>query len=266
MALYDIMVKGRVAVFVILIYILVISAYYIYRAIQGKTVWLKRIYGIDAIEEAVARSVELGRPCHFGMGYGGYGLASSKGSAHIAAVSLVDYVSKLTAKYKTDLVVSYCWPEFYPVLHDTLAENYLAEGRSLTEGEITSLLRYFPTRGFGIGAMGTIEALKPGANFIFGWVWGEAMLMGEAAAYVGAMQVASSADYNYGICWVLAFSDYALFPEELFVAGAYCSRDNLQQASIRGADFAKFLLLASAVISLILGLMGNSIWLDLLNT
>lgn len=265
MALYDIMHEGRVATFGILVFMLVISAYYIYRALQGKTVWLKRIYGIDAMEEAVGRSVELGRPCHFGMGYGGYGLASSKGSAHIAAVSLVDYVSKLTSKYKTDLIVSYCWPEFYPVLHDTLEENYLAEGRELTETELDYMLRYFPTRGFGIGAMGTIEALKPGANFIAGWVWGEAMLMGEAAAYVGAMQVASSADYNYGICWVLAFSDYAFFPEELFVAGAYCSDDKVLQASIRGADFTKFLLLFSAIISLLLGVAGITIWADILS-
>ena len=93
---------------------------------------------------------------------------------------------------------------------------------------------------------------KPAANFLLGNYAAESLIIAEAGASTGAIQIAGTAAISQ-IPFFIVACDYTLIGEELFAAGAYVSREPLLLGSLKGQDIAKLVIILIMIIAIILG-------------
>jgi len=256
MQFYDFMYKGRIFVFFLLVFAILAVYYNIQRGKKGTAPKLRRILGLDAIDEAVGRATEMGRPIHFTTGYGGGGLDTPKSAAHLAGLSVLNYISDTAVKYRTPLIVSVCWPEEIPIIEEQMRLQYRKYGR-LEEYQPDKIIRFFSTQSmaYAAGVMDTLITENVATNIMIGWFWGETLLMSETGARIGAIQIAGAPDTT-SIPFFVATCDYVLISEEVFCAGAYVSGDPMQQGSLVGEDWLKILSMVIIAIGSILATLG----------
>ena len=75
---------------------------------QGKPLFLRKIAGLQAVEEAVGRATEMGRPVLYVPGIDELDQIET-----IAGVSILGRVAKITAQYDTPLMVPVRYPLVY---------------------------------------------------------------------------------------------------------------------------------------------------------
>jgi hypothetical protein len=91
--------------------------------------------------------------------------------------------------------------------------------------------------------------------FYCGYYYAEALLMAEAGAATGAIQIAAT-DAEAQLPFFVTVCDYTLIGEELYAASAYLSRKPELVGTLRGQDIAKLvvmmtLLLGTAVVTVL---------------
>ena len=244
----SLIIEGGVTPFILLI-VLIVAVYYFMQKSKGKEIYIRRIAGLDALEECVGRATEMGRPVHFIPGIAG--LNASTAPQTLAAINILAHVSSLTAKQGADLTVSIRQPMVMPLVVETVRDSYSAEG----------LLDAFPLDGiqflgwtqfaFTGAVLGRLRRERPAANLMFGGLYAETLMIAETGAEVGAMQVMGTAAV-YQIPFMLAACDYALIADEIYAADAYLSKDPTTLGSLRGVDIGKLLGLIAIIIGSIL--------------
>jgi hypothetical protein len=108
-----------------LVFVLIFSgAVLIYTrwAKQGKKLFIRKIAGLDAVEEAVGRATEMGKPVLYIPG-----IQELDEIETIAGISILGRVARITAQYETPLVV----PVRYPLV--------LAAGQEIVEQAYTEV-------------------------------------------------------------------------------------------------------------------------------
>lgn len=211
---------------------------------RGKDMYVRRIPGVDAIEEAVGRTVEMGRPILFTFGLAGVG------PLFFACLGVLSHITRMAARYGTRLFVPQQDVEVMAITQNAVRECYQAEGR--IEGYHEDDVRFLSGAQFAFasGYMGIAHREKVAACFLFGSFAAESLILAEAGQQVGAVQVAGTTD-NPQIPFFITTCDFTVIGEEVFAAGAYLSRDPVQRGSLRGQDIAKLLLLAFILIGIL---------------
>ena len=204
---------------------------------RGRDMYVRRIPGIDAIDEAIGRTVEMGRPILFTFGLVGLG------PLFFACLGVLSHVARQAARYATRLFVPQNDVEVMTITQSAVRECFQHEGRlgSYHDEDIRFLSD--EQFAFASGYMGMAHREKVAACFLFGSFAAEALILAEAGQQVGAIQVAGTTD-NAQIPFFITTCDYTIIGEEVFAAGAYLSRDPVQRGSLRGQDGAKMILLA----------------------
>jgi hypothetical protein len=218
--------------------------FFIRRASRGQKIFIRRIPGIDAIDEAVGRSVELGRPVSFSTALTGIG------PLFAACLGVLRSIAEKTARFHTRLFVP-CGDAESLVLADAAVQSaYRAQNR-YSNYDPTSL-RYLSSEQFAFasGYIGLIQRENVGAAFLFGSFAAESLILAEAGQRIGAVQVAATTD-SAQIPFFITVCDYTLIGEELYSAGAYLSDDPVQTGSVRGQDFAKLVLLLLVALGIV---------------
>jgi len=90
--------KTNVLIFVVIFSALIL--YFIYHARKGRSFFVRRIAGLEAVEEAVGRATEMGKPILYVPG-----LSTLDDVATIAAINILGKVAEKTAEYDTKLIV-----------------------------------------------------------------------------------------------------------------------------------------------------------------
>jgi hypothetical protein len=226
----------------------------IYRARSGKAPRVRDIAGIGAVEEAMGRAAEMGKPVHYTFGIGG--LIKAEGPQTLAALSILTHVSSLAAKYDVRLIVTLSQPEVLPIATDVVKQAFLTEGKSELFRDDT--VRYLSSNQFAYAAavMGILQREKAAANIMMGYYGGESLLLAEAGHEVGGIQIAGTANISQ-VPYFVASCDYTLIGEELFVAAAVLSDDAIQLGSVRGQDLAKALIWVLAVVGVVSAQLGS---------
>jgi hypothetical protein len=219
---------------------------YLAQVRSGRRLFMRRIPGLDKIDEAVGRSVEMGRPVWFVPGIGGL---ADPGT--LTAMGLLERVAALCARYNVRLLVAVCHPDQIPVMTNIVREAFRAENRleSYNEDDI----RYLPGGQFyfAIAAMGWMRREKIAASLLFGYFAAEALMLSETAQQIGAVQIAGT-HMPMQIPFLIATCDYVLIVEEYLAAHAYVVREPVHLASIRVQDLMKtvmILIMALGVVS-----------------
>jgi len=210
---------------------------------RGKDMYIRRIPGVDAIEEAVGRTVEMGRPMIFTFGLAGVG------PLFFACLGVLSHVARMAARYSTRLFVPQRDVEVMAITQNAVRECYQAEGRPESYHEDDVRFLSGEQFAFASGYMGIAHREKVAACFLFGSFAAESLILAEAGQQVGAIQVAGTTD-NAQIPFFITTCDYTIIGEEVFAAGAYLSKDPVQRGSLRGQDIAKLLLLLIILIGI----------------
>lgn len=254
------MITGRVSGFAVLVFIFCAIVYSMSKA-RARLPEMRRIAGLDAIEEAIGRATEMGKPVFFTTGMGD--VTTSTASETFASLEMLSYTSQVTARNDTDLIVGVAIANVYPLAEQVVEQAYLQQGKS--ESYTPEMVRFLsPTQfAYASGCMGIIEREKAASVIMAGRFLAESMLLAEVSAQVGAISIAGTGS-EYQLPFFIAACDYTLMGEELLAAGAYLARDPIKLGSIRGQDLAKLLAVGLVLLGAVLATFNNSILLDIL--
>ncbi len=238
----NILVLGIVFAFLFFLYI---------RLAKGKQLFIRKIAGLDAVDEAVGRSTEMGKPVLFcpGIGY-------LSDIATIAALTILGKVAKKTAEYETRTIMPNYDPLVMTAAQEIVKQSHTEAGRpdSFNEKDIFYLTQ--DQFGFAAGVDGIMLREKPGAIFFQGIFYAEALILAETGHSVGAIQIAGT-DRVTQLPFFIAACDYTLIGEEMFAASSYLSRNPVMLGSVKGEDASKLVIIGLIAIGALLGILGG---------
>ncbi|MBN2171781.1 MAG: hypothetical protein JW819_10740 [Candidatus Krumholzibacteriota bacterium] len=223
----------------------------------GRDLYIRRIAGLNAVEEAIGRATELGKKVLYVPG-----IMSIDEVQTLASLAVLKHVAKHTAQYGTPLEVPNKDPLTYAAARETVKEAYLEAGRpDLFNEEVVNYVTY-DQFAYTAAVSGKMVREKPAANFLVGSFYAESLLLAEAGQSTGAIQIAGTAEVAQ-LPFFVTTCDYTLIGEELYAASAYLSREPVMLGSIKGQDIVKFILLCWIVLGiLIFTFIGNTAMRD----
>ncbi len=219
--------------------------YYISQARAGKKLFIRRIAGLEAVQEAVGRATEMGKPILYVPG-----IADIDDIQTIAAVTILGRVATMVAEYDADLLVPCSRSLVMSTAQEVVKEAYLEAGRP--DAYRRENIRYLTDDQFGFvaGVDGIMLREKPAANFYLGTFYAESLILAETGHSIGAIQIAGTAMPSQ-LPFFIAACDYTLIGEELFAASAYLSREPRLLGSLIGQDWGKVIILISIVVGVV---------------
>ena len=215
-----------------------LAAHFIRHARSGKELFIRRIAGLDAVEEAVGRATEMGRPILYVPG-----LAAISQISTIAALNILSEVAKKTAQYGSDLLVPNRDPIVYTVATEMVKEAYTEVGRPDVFKKENVFFVSDNQFAYAAAVDGIMVREKPATNLLMGMFWAESLILAETGAATGAIQIAGT-DSVHQLPFFITACDYTLIGEELYAASAYLSRDPVLLGSLKAQDWGKILILA----------------------
>lgn len=251
------MAAGTITRLVFCLCFLAVYLLFYNRAKQGAEVRIRRIPGLDAIDEAVGRCTEMGKPVHYTFGRGDFD------SSVLASFAILSYTASKCASNGTTLIVTNSRPEVHALTEEIVATAYKTAGQP--DAYKPDNIRFFSdlVSAYAAGIYGVFMREKPGANIMLGNLYGESMLLGEVGHQIGAVQIGGSVQTPQ-VPFLVATCDYTLIGDELFAAGAHISQDPAQVGSIAAQDFGKWVAIATILLGTVLGTAGNDVILSIL--
>ena len=222
----------------------------IYQARSGKDVFVRRIPGLEAVDEAIGRATEMGRSILYVLGLG-----SVDNVATIASMTILGQVARRTADYETPLRVPCNDPIVLNVVREMVQTSYLDEGRPDAYQEENIFYLTGDQFAYAAGVDGMMIREKPAAVFLQGTFFAESLLMAETGNSIGAIQIAGT-DSEHQLPFFIAACDYTLIGEELYAASAYLSREPMLLGSLRGQDWGKVVIFVTIILGVALELFG----------
>ena len=241
---------GKINILIGFVVYAALLLWFIYHARKGKEMFIRRISGLDALEDAIGRATEMGKPILYIPG-----LSSIDDISTIASLNILSQVAKKTAQYNTTLLVPNRDPVVYTVAREIVKEAYTDAGRpdAFRADNI-----YFITSdqwAYVSAVCGIMVREKPATNLFLGYFWAESLALAETGNAMGAIQIAGT-DSVFQLPFFIAACDYTLIGEELYAASAYLSREPLLLGSLKGQDWGKMLILAILIVASALILIG----------
>ncbi len=251
---------ARTPIFVLMFGFFGLVLFFTRRAQRGASLFIRRIPGLNAIEEAVGRATEMGRPVLYVPGIG-----EIDDIMTIASLTILSHVAKITAKYETPLIVPTARAVVMSAAEEVVKEAYAEAGRP--DAYNPDNVRYLSDAQFAFaGAVnGIMLREKPAANLYLGAFWAESLLLAETGFEAGAIQVAGTAMVSQLPFFVTA-CDFTLMGEELYAASAYLSREPKLLGSLKGSDWMKVVSITLMVLGIILNLVGVTGFAEWFNT
>lgn len=223
--------------------------YFISHAKAGKKMFIRKIAGLEAIDEAIGRATEMGRPILFIPG-----INDMDDVQTIAGITLLGRVAKVVADYDIKINMPVARSLVMTTARETIREAYIGAGRP--DAYSDDMVRYITDEQFGYVAAvsGIMVREKPATCFYLGAFFAESLILAETGNSIGAIQIAGTA-MPAQLPFFVAACDYTLIGEELFAASAYLSGEPRQLGSLKGQDVGKLL----AMIALIIGVASITI-------
>ena len=219
------------------------------KAQRGEDIFLRTIPGLKAVEEAVGRSTEMGKPVLFVPG-----IQDMDQVETVAGVIVLGHVSKMTARYVTPLNVPVSRAIVMKAAREACKESYLIEGRPDMFHE--DMVHYVTDEQFAYaaGVNGIMVREKPAACLYMGKFFAESLILAETGNSIGAIQIAGTASQSQ-IPFFVTACDYTLIGEEFFAASAYLSQSPELMGGLKGQDMMKAGVTVAILVSLFMRIL-----------
>ena len=241
---------GKVNILVLTLGFGLAIVYFIRAARQGKEFYIRPIPGLSAVDEAIGRATEMGKPILYVLGTG-----TASDIATIAGYTILSRVAKRSAEYQTQILVPVNDPVMLAMGQEVVKEAYVQAGRP--EVYNADNISYVSAMQFPYVAAvnGLMQRERPATNFYMGVFHAESLLLAETGSTTGAVQI-SGTDQLAQIPFFVAATDYTLIGEELYAASAYLSQEASQIGPLKAQDYTKVLV----IIVLIVGILALTLF------
>ena len=246
---------GRVNVLVAVVVFVSLLLYFVSTAKKGKSLFIRRIAGLDALDEAVGRATEMGKPILYVPG-----LSSMSDVATIASINILGPVAKKVAEYESTILVPNRNPIVMTVARQVVKESFLEAGRPDAFNEDMVFFLTDSQFGFAAAVNGIMMREKPATNLFLGMFWAESLILAETGNMTGAIQIAGT-DAVAQLPFFVTACDYTIIGEELYAASAYLSRAPLLVGSLKAQDMGKAVLIIIMVVMFILSIVNTGVYL-----
>jgi hypothetical protein len=245
---------GKRAEFILLVMLTGILVYTINKARGGKLPYIRLLPCVEALDEAVGRAAEMGRPLHFATGYGG--LHDEWATMCIAALDILSEVSRLCGQYGVDIRYTCFRGYLVAVAQDIVRTGFIDGGHP--EMYHDDMVHYTgeDQTSYVADMMSYVMRERPAVNMMFGATLYETQQTLGTGARVGAFTLGGTPRLYYQ-AMLLLICDYSLIGSELYAAGAYLSRDPAQMGVIQGQDWTQLLVAALIIIGVITFSLGG---------
>jgi len=229
--------------------------YYIRLAQRGEDFYLRTIPGLKAVEEAVGRSTEMGKPVLYVPG-----IMDMDQVETVAGVIILGHVAKMTARYETSLNVPVSRSIVMKAGREIVRESYTMEGRpDLFQDDMVHYLTD-DQFAYAAGVNGIMVREKPAACLYMGKFYAESLILAETGNSIGAIQIAGTASQAQ-IPFFVTACDYTLIGEEFFAASAYLSQKPELLGGLKGQDMLKAFVTAAILLALFLRVFNDLGWI-----
>lgn len=223
----------------------------IWRAKGKENMFVRRIPGLSAIDDAIGRATEMGRPILMVPGIGTLNAVS------LQAINIFAQIAKTAAQFGTPIRLCCADAAVYTLAQEIIRDVYQKIG--LQDRYETDYVRFISDRqfAFAAGVSGIIHREKCAATFFLGEFYAESLIFAETANSVGAIQIAGSTQ-TVQTPFFIAACDYVLIGDEFYAASAYLTREPVLVGSLVGQDWSKMV----AVFMIFSGLVWQSFELN----
>jgi len=242
--------RSRANLLVISVLLIAAIITYVYLS-TTRELYIRKIAGLEAVNEAVGRATEMGRSILFVPG-----IQDMDNVQTVAGVAILGHIAQRTATYETDLNVPVSRSIVMSVGRETVKQAYLEAGRPDLYND--DMVHYITDEQFGYVAAvdGIMVREHPAACFYLGAFFAESLILAETGNSIGAIQVAGTAMPTQ-LPFFVAACDYTLIGEELFAASAYLSKDRKMLGSLKGQDAGKAIAMLAMLIGVGLGTLAT---------
>lgn len=211
---------------------------------------IRRLGGLEALDEALGRATEMGKPVLFI-----HGLHDMNSVSTIAAVNVLSQLARRAAEFGTRLMVANRYPIVMSVSQEVVREASADAGRPDAYNEQDVFFAAADQFSYAATLDGLMVREKPAANIMMGYFYAESLLLAETGSSTGAIQIAGTDAYTQ-LPFFVTTCDYTLMGEELYAASAYLSRDPKLLGSLKAQDVGKAAIVAVLVLGTVLSSFG----------
>ncbi len=243
---------GRVPVLFAVLIFGGLVVWFVAKARRGADLYVRPLAGIEAVDDAIGRATEMGRPILYVLGLG-----TAADVATIASFTILSRVAKRVAEYQTSLNVPTYDPIVMTVAQEVVKSAYLDAGRPDDYRE--DIVHFVTQSQFAYVAAvnGIMLRERPATNVYMGKFFAESLILAETGALAGSIQI-SGTDEIAQIPFFIVACDYTLIGEELYAASAYLGREPVLLGSLKAQDYLK----AAVIVLATLGLIANNLHWD----
>lgn len=205
---------------------------------KRRELFLRKIPGLAAVDEAIGRAVEMGQPVYFLPGRHDINEINT-----IAAVTILGEVAKKCAQLGAQLKVPHTYVLVYAVSQEITKQAYTEAGRPDAYRDDINFFITEDQFAYTAAVDGMFVRERPAAIIYMGYFYAESLILAETGASIGAIQVAGT-DADHQLPFFVTACDYTLIGEELYAASAYLSKDPTLVGTLRGQDVGKLFVMA----------------------
>ncbi len=250
---------GRVNVLIAVLITGILVGIFIIYGKRGGKLYMRPLSGLEAVDEAIGRATEMGKPILYSSGRG-----KMERPATIASMNILGSVAEKVAEYNTPLIFPNNDPVTMAVAQEVTYEGYTRAGHPDNFNPDNIFFVTDSQFGYAAAVDGIIMRQEPATNLFFGTFEAESLILAETGNTIGAIQIAGT-DSTIQMSFFVVACDYVLLGEELFAASGYLSNDPQVLGSLKGSDYTKLIIVFVMIIGVIMLLLGNSSMLDWLS-
>jgi hypothetical protein len=241
---------GRLFILIVTVLFSAAVLFFVQKAKGGAELFIRKIPGLEAVDDAVGRATEMGRPVLY---VPGIETVSEVGT--LAALTILGHVARRVAVHGTPLEVPVADPIVMTTAQEIVKNAYTEVGQpDLYDQSKVAYLTY-DQFGYTAGVDGIMVRERPEAVFLLGTFYAESLILAETGHAIGAIQIAGTKETSQ-LPFFVAACDYTLIGEELFAASSYLSREPVMLGSLKGQDLAKIVFVYAIAALFVVGTIG----------
>lgn len=215
--------------------------------------FIRRIGGLEAVDEALGRAAEMGKPVYFCHGPGDLSSVVT-----ISAINLLGKIAERVGEYGTELKVTCLDYLVMQVSQEMVRDAYTRVGRSDAYRDDDVMFVTGDTFAYSAAVGGMMIREKAGTAFFFGRFGSESLLLSETGAVTKAIQIAGTDSFTQ-IPFFITTCDYTLIGEEMYAGSAYLSREPRLVGAVKGQDAIKAIIMVVILLGTCLA-SGGLMW------